>query len=91
MIEVVFSDSACGSLKVAQHYGKGKYQGGSIGIIGNHDATKEEVETARREAEEKAQKEAAAKTKRETERADKSADKMSDAALLAELKKRGLI
>ncbi len=54
MIDIVFSDSACGSLKVAQHYGKGKYQGGSIGIIGNHDATKEEVETARREAEEKA-------------------------------------
>ena len=28
MIEIVFSDSACGSLKVAQHYGKGDYKGG---------------------------------------------------------------
>ncbi len=29
MIEIVFGDSACGSLKVAQRYGKGKYQGGN--------------------------------------------------------------
>lgn len=59
MIDIVFSDSACGSLKVAQHYGKGKYQGGCMGIIVSHadgsKPTKEEVETARREAEEKAQ------------------------------------
>jgi len=58
MIDIVFSDSACGSLKMAQHYGKGKYQGGCMGIIVSHDdgskPTKEEVETARREAEEKA-------------------------------------
>lgn len=59
MIDIVFSDSACGSLKVAQHFGKGKYQGGCMGIIVSHadgsKPTKEEVETARREAEEKAQ------------------------------------
>ena len=58
MIDIVFNDSACGSLKVAQHYGKGKYQGGCMGISVSHDdgrkPTKEEVETARREAEEKA-------------------------------------
>jgi hypothetical protein len=58
MIDIVFSDSACGSLKVAQHYGKGKYQGGCMGIFISHEdgsePTKEEVETARREAEEKA-------------------------------------
>jgi hypothetical protein len=58
MIDIVFSDSACGSLKMAQHYGKGKYQGGCMGIIVSHDdrskPTKEEVEIARREAEEKA-------------------------------------
>ncbi|SHJ90195.1 protein of unknown function [Clostridium amylolyticum] len=58
MIDIVFSDSACGSLKMAQHYGKEKYQGGCMGIIVSHDdgskPTKEEVETARREAEEKA-------------------------------------
>lgn len=58
MIDIVFSDSACGSLKVAQHYGKGKYQGGCMGIFINHDdgsePTKEEVETARREAEKEA-------------------------------------
>lgn len=38
-----------------------------------------------------AEKAAAEKAKKETERADKSADKMSNEALLAELKKRGLI
>ncbi|OPL09414.1 MAG: hypothetical protein AVO33_00370 [delta proteobacterium ML8_F1] len=58
MIDILFSDSACGGLKIAQHYGKGKYQGGCMGIFISHDngsePTKEEVETARREAEEKA-------------------------------------
>lgn len=58
MIEILFGDSACGSLKVAQHYGKGKYQGGSIGVIISHadgsKPTKEEVEAARQEAEQKA-------------------------------------
>ena len=58
MIEIVFSDSACGSLKVAQHYGEGKFRGGGIGVIVSHadgsKPTKEEVEAARREAKEKA-------------------------------------
>jgi len=57
MIDILFSDSACGGLKVPQHYGKGKHQGGHIGIFVSHDdgskPTKEEVEAARRETEEK--------------------------------------
>jgi hypothetical protein len=58
MIDIVFSDSACGSLKMAQNYGKGQYQGGCMSIFISHDdgsePTKEEVETARREEEKKA-------------------------------------
>ncbi|MEA4954689.1 MAG: DUF3658 domain-containing protein [Pseudoflavonifractor sp.] len=57
MIEIVFSDSACGSLKVAQHCDRGKYQGGCISVIVSHSdgskPTKEEIEAAHREAEEK--------------------------------------
>ena len=49
------------------------------------------AEEQKREQEEKEQKERAERAKRESEKADKSADKMSDAVLLAELKKRGLI
>lgn len=49
------------------------------------------AEEQKRETEEKEQKEKAERAKRESERADKNADKMSDAVLLAELKKRGLI
>ena len=49
------------------------------------------AEEQKREAEEREQREKAERAKREAEKADKSADKMSDAALLAELKKRGLI
>jgi len=55
MIEIVFSDSACGSLKVAQHYGEGKYQGG-VGVCLTHSdgriPTKKEIKAARRKAEE---------------------------------------
>lgn len=58
MIEIVFSDSACGSLKWAQRYGKGKYQGGrmavSVSKSDGSEPTKDEVEAAIREAEEKA-------------------------------------
>lgn len=58
MIEIVFSDSACGSLKMAQHYGKGKYQGGCIGVIVSRmdgsRPTNAEIEAAQREAEKKA-------------------------------------
>lgn len=57
MIQIVFSDSACGSLKVAQNYGKGKYISGAIGIcISNDDGspvTDTQIEDARREYAEK--------------------------------------
>ena len=33
MIEIVFSDSAFGALRVAQTYGKGEYRSGCIGVI----------------------------------------------------------
>lgn len=56
MIEIAFSDSACGSLKCAQHYGMGEYVGGCVGVIVTHpdgsEATKEEIEAAQKEAEE---------------------------------------
>lgn len=58
MLDVVFSDSACGSLKLAQHFGEGKYNGGCIGIIlDNEEATEEEITQAQRHAEEEARKE----------------------------------
>lgn len=57
MLEIVFGDSACGSLKMAQNYGKGKYQGGCIGVIISHAdgsiPSKREIKAAKREAEEK--------------------------------------
>lgn len=37
MLELSFTDSACGSLKQAQHYGEGAYLGGATGIIGSHE------------------------------------------------------
>ena len=49
------------------------------------------AEEQKREQEERESKERAERAKRESEKADKNADKMSDAVLLAELKKRGLI
>lgn len=49
------------------------------------------AEEQKREQEERESREKAERAKKESEKADKSADKMSDAALLAELKKRGLI
>ena len=49
------------------------------------------AEEQKRETEEREQREKAEKAKRESEKADKQSEKMSDAALLAELKKRGLI
>jgi hypothetical protein len=58
MIEILFSDSACGSLQMAQRFGEGEYMGVSIGVIGSHSEdgskpTKEELEAAQREFEEK--------------------------------------
>lgn len=49
------------------------------------------AEEQKRETEEKEKAALEDRKKKESEKADKSADKMSDAALLAELKKRGLI
>lgn len=57
MIDIVFSESACGSLKVAQHFGEGKFIGECTGVIMNHGdgrkATKEEIEAVQRKVEEK--------------------------------------
>lgn len=56
MIEVVFNESACGSLKVAQRYGKGKYQGVSSVFICHADGrkpTKKELEEAKYQYEER--------------------------------------
>lgn len=58
MIEIIFSDSARGGLKVAQHYGEGKYQGGCMGVCvirpDGREPTKKEIKAAQREAREKA-------------------------------------
>ncbi|MGN0980563.1 MAG: DUF3658 domain-containing protein [Candidatus Avoscillospira sp.] len=60
MIEITFSDSACGGLKMAMGFGKGPYKSGCIGVIVSHEdgspATEAEIEAARREAEEQARK-----------------------------------
>lgn len=57
MIEIVFNDSACGSLKMAQNYGRGRYQSGAIGVFISHDdgrhPTEKEIEDVRREYAEK--------------------------------------
>lgn len=58
MIEIVFSDSACGSLKIAQSYGKGKYQGGGcIGVFISHEdgkkPAKKEIKAVMQESEKK--------------------------------------
>ena len=37
MLEIVFSESACGALKLAQRYGEGKYRGGAIGVIARNE------------------------------------------------------
>lgn len=58
MIDILFSEGACGSLKVAQHFGEGKYQGGCVDVFVSHSdgrkPSKEEIEAAEREANEKA-------------------------------------
>ncbi len=54
MIEIVFSDSACGSLKAAQHYGEGEYQSGVSVFLSYADGrqpTEKEIEDARQQAE----------------------------------------
>ncbi len=58
MIEIVFGDSAYGSLNVAQSYGKGKYHGGVVSVFlrkkNGIEPTAEEIEIAQKQAEEKA-------------------------------------
>lgn len=53
MIEIVFGDSACGSLKIAQNYGKGSYLGGCTSIVmidpEGGAVSEEELEAAKRE------------------------------------------
>lgn len=57
MIDIVFNDSACYSLKIAQHYGEGKYHNGTICVVISHSdgskPTEEEIQSAQREAEER--------------------------------------
>lgn len=58
MLDIVFGDSACGSLKLAQSYGSGAYRGGAVSVIISHrdgaPATPEETATAQKEAEARA-------------------------------------
>lgn len=54
MIEVVFSDSACGALKIAQNYSVGEFDSGvTVGVILSSDdgavASEEEIEVFRQE------------------------------------------
>lgn len=55
MLEIVFSDSACGSLKVAQNYGKGKHCGAVTSVFLRHkddtEPTAEEIQEAQLRAE----------------------------------------
>ena len=54
MIEVVFGESACGSLRVAQNYGKGKYRGGAVSVFiqdSDRKASTEEIRAAQLRAE----------------------------------------
>lgn len=57
MIEVAFSDSAAGGLKIAQRYGIGPYRGGAIGVIvagqDGAESTQEEIDRARKNAQER--------------------------------------
>ena len=56
MLDIVFGDSACGSLKAAQHYGEGEYHWSGRVFAGDSDGEKptpEEIEKVRREFEEK--------------------------------------
>lgn len=58
MLEIVFGENACGSLKVAQSYGKGNYCGGAVSVFirstDGTDPTAEEIQAAQLRAEEEA-------------------------------------
>lgn len=56
MIEVVFGESACGGLRMAQHYGEGKCRPGAVLFIqpmNGRKPTRKERRAAQKEAEEK--------------------------------------
>lgn len=55
MIEIAFTESACGSLKLAQSFGKGKYREGCVAVIVTHDDGSEATEAEIQEAERQAQ------------------------------------
>lgn len=61
MIDIAFTESAAGGLKVAQSFGKGKYRGCAIGVFIHHEdgsePTEEEIKEARRQAEEQQRRE----------------------------------
>lgn len=56
MVEVVFSESACGTLKYAQSFGRGEYAGGFLGVIlepsDGEPPSEEEIAQIQRRAEE---------------------------------------
>ena len=58
MLEIVFGESACGSLKVAQGYGKGKYCGDAVSVFirktDGTEPTTEEMQAAQLQAAEEA-------------------------------------
>lgn len=52
MIEIVFSESAGGSLRTAQHYGEGEYPGGATAVLlTDADATEADLERAKEQVE----------------------------------------
>lgn len=61
MIEIAFTESAAGGLKIAQSFGKGKYRSGAIGVLIHHEdgsePTEEEIQEAKGQAEERQRRE----------------------------------
>lgn len=57
MLEILFSDSACGSLKAAQSFGKGKYIGGCVSVVVTRDDGKKVKKSEKKAAQRAADKE----------------------------------
>lgn len=57
MLDIVFGDSARESLKLAQHFGQGKYHSTCTFLLGNEEASEEEITQAQRRAEEESRRE----------------------------------